>query len=424
MKRNSQFVGALVTVAFLCSAVFAEERVYREGNGWVQEITGSIAAAKVLKVKVEMGGVRIHGGNPGDIRYVVHNRVYVSSEKEARRMFERYHISAGSNGQAAWLVGDWDGASPRKFTAQFDFDVPRELENVKVETEGGEVSANDLAGNITSSSGGGNVHFGVIGGSVSAETGGGNVDVKHAGGTVRVETGGGNVELGEVGGWTTVETGGGNIHLASAGGAVNIQTGGGNIHTGNCSAEVKASTGGGLIDLGDIKGPVTIDTGGGSIRMLSAGGLVRAESGAGQLDLGKIYDGIHAETGGGGITAQLVSGSLRTDSMLETPAGDIILYLSPDVRATVRAAIEVAQGHRITSEFPEIHISSEGGDWGPKTYLAEGRINGGGPVLKIRTTTGNIELRRLNHYWENRNEQSILDSGTAGASIALYAGRR
>jgi hypothetical protein len=91
---------------------------------------------------------------------------------------------------------------------------------------------------------------------------------------------------------------------------------------------------------------------------------------------------------------------LRTDSALETPAGDIILYLSSDVHATVRAAIEVAQGHRITSDFPEIRITSEGGDWGPKTYIAEGRINGGGPVLKIRTTTGNIELRRLNHYWQ------------------------
>jgi DUF4097 and DUF4098 domain-containing protein YvlB len=423
VKRFSQFVGALAAVAFLCSATFAEERVYREGNSWVQELTGSLAASKILKVKVEMGGVRVQGGNPDGIRYTVHNRVYVSSEKEARRMFERYHITSGSNGQVAWLVGDWEGSSPRKFSAEFVFEVPRELENVKVETQGGEVSASDLTGNVASSSGGGNVHFGAIGGSVSVETGGGNVDVKHAGGALRVETGGGNVDLGEIGGAAIVETGGGNIRLASAGGPVSIETGGGNIHTGPCPT-VKASTGGGLIDLGDIKGPVTIDTGGGSIRLLSAGGLVHAESGAGQLDLGRISDGIRAETGGGGITAQLVSGSLRTDSTLETPAGDIILYLSPDVHATVRAAIEVAQGHRITSDFPEIRITSEGSDWGPKTYVAEGRINGGGPVLKIRTTTGNIELRRLNHYWENRNEQSIFDSGSVGASIALYAGRR
>jgi hypothetical protein len=411
-------------MVLLCSAGLAEERIYRDGGSWVQEITGAMPTTKILKVRVEMGSVKVEGGNADGIRYVVHNRVAVSSENEARKMFERYRITSGSNGQTAWLTGDWTGSSPRKFWADFVFQVPRGMENVKVETRGGEVTANDLAGNVSSSSGGGNVHFGVIGGSVAVETGGGNVDVKHAGGALTVSTGGGNVDLGEVGGAAGVETGGGNIRLASAGGAVSIETGGGNIHTGPCKAGVKASTGGGLIDLGDIKGPVTIDTGGGSIRLLSAGGMVQAESGAGQLDLGRISDGIRAETGGGGITAQFVSGSLRTDSALETPAGDIVLYLAPDVHATVRAAIEVAQGHRITSEFPEIRISSEGGDWGPKTYIAEGRINGGGPVLKIRTTTGNIELRRLNHYWENRNEQSILDSGTAGAFIALYASRR
>ena len=51
-------------------------------------------------------------------------------------------------------------------------------------------------------------------------------------------------------------------------------------------------------------------------------------------------------------------------------------------------------GHKITSDFPELKITSEGGSWGPKEVYASGQLNGGGPLLKISTTLGNIELRK------------------------------
>jgi len=70
------------------------------------------------------------------------------------------------------------------------------------------------------------------------------------------------------------------------------------------------------------------------------------------------------------------------------------VYLAPDVHLTIRASIEVANGHMIHSDFPEIRVTAEGGDYGPKTYTAEGSLNGGGPVLKVRTTTGDITFRR------------------------------
>jgi hypothetical protein len=55
----------------------------------------------------------------------------------------------------------------------------------------------------------------------------------------------------------------------------------------------------------------------------------------------------------------------------------------------------VANGHTIQAgDFSGIHVTSEGGDYGPKTVTAEGQLNGGGPVLKVRTTTGDIVFRR------------------------------
>ncbi len=102
-----------------------------------------------------------------------------------------------------------------------------------------------------------------------------------------------------------------------------------------------------------------------------------------------------AETSAGGITVKLVNtGGERHDSDLETGAGDITVYLAADVAVDVRASVDMGNGHRITSDFSDIHISSEGEQWGPKTLTAEGKLNGGGPVVKVHTSTGDICIRR------------------------------
>jgi hypothetical protein len=50
----------------------------------------------------------------------------------------------------------------------------------------------------------------------------------------------------------------------------------------------------------------------------------------------------------------------------------------------------MGSGHHITSDFSDIHISSEGDQWGPKMLTAEGKLNGGGPTVKVRTSSGDI----------------------------------
>jgi hypothetical protein len=60
----------------------------------------------------------------------------------------------------------------------------------------------------------------------------------------------------------------------------------------------------------------------------------------------------------------------------------------------IDATLNMANGHRIRSDFPELKVSGDGGDYGPKNYHVEGPLNGGGPVLRIRTMSSNIEFRR------------------------------
>jgi len=102
----------------------------------------------------------------------------------------------------------------------------------------------------------------------------------------------------------------------------------------------------------------------------------------------------HVETGAGTIMAKFVASGEHANSMLRTGVGDITVYISPQVSLTVHASIEAASGHHIQSDFPEIKVSSEGGQWEPKLVSAEGNLNGGGPELKISTSMGNIFIRR------------------------------
>lgn len=399
MKRALQIVGLVSTLALLAPlAVTQESHIAREGGAWGQEITGSLAAVKNLRVKVDMGSVVVRGGQQQGINYVVHTRFGTSSEQEARRQFEQYKITAYVKGDTAWIVGDWQGGrQPRHSSSEFAVMVPRDMALVKLETEGGNVEASGVAGRVEAGSGGGSMKLDDIGGGASAETGGGSIDVGTVGGDLGVHTGGGSIKIRHANGKVVAETGGGSVELQAGAQGASIETGGGSVEVRECNGKVKVSTGGGSVDLSDVGGPAEIDTGGGSIRLNSAKGHVHAETGGGGIELYGVPSA-RAETGAGGITVKLVNtGSERNNSDLETGAGDITVYIAADVAIDVRASVDMGNGHRITSDFPDIHVTSEGDKWGPKSLTAEGKLNGGGPTLKVHTTTGDICFRRASH---------------------------
>jgi DUF4097 and DUF4098 domain-containing protein YvlB len=396
VEKFPKFAGVVAAVAFLASTAFAQQvRVYRDGGAWVQEMTGSLSSAKNLHIRVDFGSVRIQGGSQQDITYVLHTRSYSSDEKQARREFEAYKISASGRPDGAWIEGNWQGGHHHLCSGEFVINVPRDLGLAKVETSGGGVAVTGINGRVEAESGGGKIHLDDIGGPVTAQTGGDTIEIGTVNGDARLETGGGKISIANAKGRVEASTGGGNIVLLSAAQDATLEAGGGNIEVKHCGGRLRVSTGGGNIELGDVSGPVEIETGGGSIRLGWAKGIVHAQTGAGRIELNGV-SAARAETGAGGILAKFVASSgERSDSVLETSAGDIVVYIAPDVAITVRASIDLANGHKISSDFSDIRVSSEGGDWpGPKSFSAEGKLNGGGPTLKVRTTTGDIKFLR------------------------------
>ncbi len=412
LKHSPKFAGLLTVLSILSTLSVAQEtHLSREGDAWTQVVSGSLAGVKNLRVKLDMGSVVVRGAQHTGIDYTLHMRSQASSEQDARHQFESYKVSAYVRGDTAWVVGEWEGVhrikvgparltvdtgSKHKFSSEFMISVPRGTELVKIETEGGNIDTTGVAGRVEAQSGGGSMHLDDVGGGARVETGGGSIDVGTVNGDLGLHTGGGSIEVHRANGKLTAQTGGGSIEIISAGQGASVETGGGGIAVRQCNGVIKAETGGGSIDLGDIDGAANIQTGGGTIHLASAKGHVEARTGGGGIELYGVPSA-RVETGAGGIVVKFVkTNAPPSDSRLETSAGDITVYIAPDVALSVRASVDLGNGHHITSDFADIHVAAEGDQWGPRMLNAEGKLNGGGPVLKVRTTTGDIWFKRAN----------------------------
>lgn len=393
MKRIHKFATLAALWATVALPLMAQTgNIHREGNYWIEEVSGNLVGARSLRVHTDAGSINVQGGTQPGITYTVRKRVRAGSEDEARRALASFRISSGTRNGMAYVEGNNEGRNYRDFSADFTVNTPREIDSIRAETDGGSLAVSNIAGRVNAESGGGSVKLGDISGAVTAETGGGSVDANNVAGELNLQTGGGSIRVNGAKAKLVAGTGGGTITIGDAMQAVTIQTGGGTIQVQTCGGQLRASTGGGNIELGDVGGGAEVETGGGSIKLASAKGWVSAQTGGGSIQLMKLMSGARAESGAGSITAEFLG--LQRDSMLETSVGDVIVYISPSAKLSVNASVEMANGHRIRSDFPDIKITSEGGEWGPRSYTASGSLNGGGPTLKIRTTSGNIEFRR------------------------------
>lgn len=399
MKKSFQITAFLLAATFAAWAgeeLAGNTRVYRQGNSWVQEVSGSIGAARTIRISTDAGSVKVRGAAQPNITYVLKKRVYnCVSDNDAQKYLNQFRVTAWQQGDAAVLRGQCEFCGNRKHgSIDFDIVVPNNTGLVNIETEGGDIAVNAIGGKMEVETGGGNIQADEIGSLIRATSGGGNIDIGNAGGDLRLETGGGSIRVRSAKGRVDAQSGGGNIQIESAQ-AIGLETGGGSINVTTSNGDLRATTGGGNIAVGTVSGRTTLETGGGSIRVSSSNGPVSAQSGGGSIELYKLRQGAQAETGGGSIVAEFISlGPGAYGSHLETAAGDVTVYLADDLKATVNAAIDVGNGHAIRSDFSTIKITTEGDDPGPQEYYANGSLNGGGPTLKIHTTVGNIDLRK------------------------------
>jgi len=364
------------------AALAAQGALAREGGRWVKTISGAAPATARLRVSGQ-GPVHVEGGTAGEISYTAKLSVRARSEAEARRLFDQFAVRASSSGE--WTVLTAGGGN---VTASLTVQAPR-LSTAAISTGEGAVEANGIDGSLAVESGGGEVKCDRIRGECRLITGGGEILAGEVGGGLRVETGGGRIAVKSVRGDAVLETGGGDIEVTDAGASVRADTGGGAVRVASAGGSVTVSTGGGPIIIGKAGGIVITRNMAGPVQVGAAPG-VRSESGTGGIRLTNIAGPMRVSTAMGSITATLLAGSPFSDSFLATGNGDITVVIPSNLGVTIRAENDLADSlQRIVSDFPGIPVRMQG-----MRVVAEGPVNGGGPVLRISGTGGTIFIRR------------------------------
>ncbi len=180
-------------------------------------------------------------------------------------------------------------------------------------------------------------------------------------------------------------TSGGNVHVGDLQGTVRCKTSGGNIETARISGPVDARTSGGDVTVDSATGRIDLHTSGGSINVKHAGGDLRAHTSGGSIAIDEALGSIDAETSGGSIHARFLE-QPHGDSRLSTSGGGISVAVAPNLSLDVDAH---TSGGSVDSEVPITVLGHL------RESSLEGKINGGGPRLVLRSSGGGIRLRRL-----------------------------
>lgn len=200
----------------------------------------------------------------------------------------------------------------------------------------------------------------------------------------------GDVTLGRVSGHVKVATQSGFIVLKEAGKGASLSTAGGDVRVDTVTGDLRAITYGGDVRVGSVSGEARLETSGGDVTLKSAGGPVTARTGGGDITLRKVKGPVKASTSGGSISCEIV-GLDRAGAELSTSGGDVTLTLPANAKADVevRATGVDAEGEYVVSQFPEISVSRR-----PGSQTGEGKLNGGGPRVVIRVTSGTVILKK------------------------------
>ena len=385
MRRSGLFsvrvaLAWLPLLAFV-SAAFAQQQLTRQGDVWVRTFYGAGAGASRLRVKAA-GPVTLAGGVSGNLSYQVKVSVKARTAAEAVRIFERYAVRLVRQGD--WLVLTAPGGA---FASAVSVKAPR-LAEAAVSTSDGAVDVRGVDGALVVDTGGGELYVDRVRGDCKLFTRGGDVRVGQVEGSLECTSGAGRITVGTVHGEAVLATEGGDIVATEVGGPVRAQTRAGGIHIVRAGGAVTATSGGGRILVDAANGVVIARNVAGPVEV-GAAASVECESGAGGVRIGNILGSMRVSTMMGSILADLLGGK-PADSFLASGDGDITVLIPSNVGVTIRAESEMADTiRRIVSEFPGIPVRRQGAQ-----IVAEGPVNGGGPLLRISATQGTIFIKR------------------------------
>lgn len=165
-----------------------------------------------------------------------------------------------------------------------------------------------------------------------------------------------------------------------------VTTGDGSVQADSISGNLDIHTGDGSITVQGAKGEIRLRSGDGSIEGRGLDGRVDASAGDGHINIEGRFDGLTIKTGDGSVTARASGGSkVQSTWNIHTGDGSVDLELPGTIQANIDASTH--DGH-ISLDIP---VTVEG------TFSSSrinGKMNGGGSSIIVRTGDGSIHLNK------------------------------
>jgi hypothetical protein len=185
--------------------------------------------------------------------------------------------------------------------------------------------------------------------------------------TIRTHSGSGDQLVEGTRGNADLQSGSGNIKLARLTGEIRLQTGSGDVRAREISGPVRGGAGSGNIELQETgSGDVDLHTGSGNITARGIQGAFRADAGSGDITAEGTQTGAWGiRTGSGNVHVRLPANA-AFDADISTSSGT--LSVDAPITMTVQGRVQETR----------------------KSII--GKVRGGGPLLTLRTGSGDIHI--------------------------------
>ena len=200
--------------------------------------------------------------------------------------------------------------------------------------------------------------------------------------SVEVKGSGGKLAISDLDGRVRAESSGGSLRATDLGSSAILMSSGGGLVAERIRGDVEIQSSGGSVKTRQIGGATVLRSSGGSVEATDIGGDLDAESSGGGVRIAEAHGAVVAESSGGPVKVGFAAGNSR-GGRLQSSGGGLEVTLDGSSSVTIDA---VASGGGVRCDLP---LTARGK---LRRGLLQGDLNGGGEVLRLRSSGGGITI--------------------------------
>lgn len=163
-----------------------------------------------------------------------------------------------------------------------------------------------------------------------------------------------------------------------------VTSSGGGIDIMGLAGKIQAESSGGGVQVSGLGGAATLSSSGGGIDADNVAGDLDASSSGGGVEIREAHGAVVAESSGGAVSVTFAAGNARGGS-LSSSGGGVAARLDPAIGLEIDAS---SSGGSVDCDLPLTVRGRVGRD------DVHGNLNGGGPLLKLRSSGGGIDITK------------------------------